>query len=160
MPLFRVDFLPEVSGNEPLELNLGIQSDAISVVTCTILIQRQVELEEFSGVKLHHFVALDDVPNSLGTFIVMPSPVSIPRQVELGDVDNVRINYIVALEDIPDCKVRDGDVVWRDWTAHASWGLSARELQLMMETYRPLWVPGPGWLDLRQEKWNDVDVRG
>ena len=113
MPLFKFYFLPEETGNEPLVLNLGVQSDAVTVVSEAI-----------------------------------------------KDNDEVRMNFVVALEDIPDCKVRDGDVVWRDWTTYKDWGLPARELQLMMETYRPLWEPGPGWLKLCQEKCWDVLPRG
>jgi len=112
MPLFKFYFLPEEPGNEPLVLDLGVQSDAITVVTEAI-----------------------------------------------KENDEVRMNFVVALEDIPDCKIRDGDVVWRHWTTYKDWGLPALELQQMMKAYRPLWEPGPGWLELRQEKWSDVDVR-
>lgn len=120
MPLFRVYFLPEVSGNEPLDVDLGLTSDAIGVVTGPILAKRRSDMDEMAV---------------------------------------VNIDQMVALDDVHDCNVREGDVVWRDWEQPKTQGLSSGELERQMRAYKPIWEPGPGWLELRQEKWVDVEFR-
>ena len=120
MPLFRIYFLPEVSGNEPIDVDLGLTSDAIGVI-------EGPEVEKRRG-------DVDD-PHGFGVF------------------------EVVSLDNVPDCSVRVGDVVWRNWDRFEYALFSAEELEVQMRSYRPIWKPGPGWLELRQKKWGDVDLR-
>ena len=120
MSLFRVYFSPEVSGNEPLDVDLGLTSDAIGVVK---------------------------------------GPVIERRRSELGNPHGFGVYEVVSLHNVPDCNVRVGDVVWRDWDQFEHALYSAADLEVQMKSYKPIWEPGPGWLELRQDMWGDVDLR-
>ena len=73
----------------------------------------------------------------------------------------VHVSEVIAAEDffMGQKKIRFGDIVWRNWTLEYFQRLPADELERHMRAYSPIWEPGPGWLDLRQEKWGDVDLR-
>lgn len=118
MPLFKAYFLPEVAGNEPADVDLGLTSDAV------------LALREYS------------------------EPL---RTGHIGT--DVRLFLVIAEEDIPSVNIREGDVVWKDWTVPQHVQLPPDELERQMRAYRPIWEPGPGWLKLRQERWGDVEIR-
>ena len=120
MPLFKAYFLPEISGNEPLEVDLGLTSDAVTAFVDRIQKERSARLG--------------------------------------GDVD-VRVFHIIAMETFHFGKkivVREGDIVWRVWWKDERLQMPPEDYRKLVEFYKPIWEPGPGWLEVRQEFFEDV----
>lgn len=120
MPSFRVYFVPEMTGNEPLEIDLGLTADAIEIVK---------------------------------------GPVAEKRRSDLSEPHGFAVLEILAVEDVPDCKVSDGDVVWRNWPLFEGQyeHMPGFRLEQLMDVYKPIWEPGPGWLEL--QKWRSSGSR-
>lgn len=122
MPLFRAYFEPEIFGNFPLEVDLGLTSDAL------VAFIERAERERSESL--------------------------------VGNID-FRVTQIVAMEPffMGSVAIREGDIVWRVWPEREPAQSSPTDYRKLIEAYKPVWEPGPGWLKVRQKYYLDVVLR-
>lgn len=74
------------------------------------------------------------------------------EEEQFTNLDNgfVHISTITALEDIPSRKVKQGDVVFRDWDDLLENEADEEKIKSLLESYKPLWEVGSGYYYLLQ----------